>query len=174
MKPWMFALVFGRRPQLVTVTFTSSAVWPAPAGLTVIDSAVGKGAPGSPGSPDAQSWSAVYDTIFYRKDGTQELSSSSGNGLGPIPGPSGCDPYQPLPGSDIYNGFVSCVAYSDTSGGGSSPTTGASATGFGRTFPGGLGGAAPPTAYSNVPVTPGTSYSITVPSGGSITITYYI
>jgi len=74
----------------------------------------------------------------------------------------------------VYVGYTECTYYTDTSGGGSSPTTGPSATGFGRTFPGGLGGAATPTAYSNVPVTPGTSYSITVPSGGSITITYYI
>lgn len=52
-------------------------------------------------------------------------------------------------------------------------TTGASATGFGKTFPGGVGGAATVTNFSNVPVTPLSSYNVVVPAGGSITITYY-
>lgn len=52
-------------------------------------------------------------------------------------------------------------------------TTGASATGFGRTFPGGTGGAASTTTFGATAVTGGQSYSVIVPSGGSITITYY-
>lgn len=52
------------------------------------------------------------------------------------------------------------------------PSTGASTTGFGKDFPGGTGGPASPTTYNNVAVTPGASYSIIVPSGGSLTITY--
>lgn len=51
-------------------------------------------------------------------------------------------------------------------------TTGASTTGFGKTFAGGIGGAATPATYINVAVTSGTSYTLVVPSGGSITITY--
>lgn len=54
---------------------------------------------------------------------------------------------------------------------GTSPTTGASSTGLGKTFVGGS-----PTAvsssYSNVAVVAGTAYPIVVPAGGSITITY--
>ena len=40
-------------------------------------------------------------------------------------------------------------------------------------FPGGDGGPAGTTTFTNVAVTPGTSYSIVVPSGGSVTLQYY-
>ena len=57
---------------------------------------------------------------------------------------------------------------------------GAAATGVGKTFPGGtnnfatgIGGPYPTTNFSNVAVTPGASYSIVVPSGASISISYY-
>lgn len=60
-------------------------------------------------------------------------------------------------------------------------SAGTAATGFGKTFPGGtLTGSEPTrtavaastTTFTNVPVTPGASYAIVVPSGGSLTITY--
>lgn len=60
-------------------------------------------------------------------------------------------------------------------------SNGAATTGVGKTFPGGtLSGSAPyrtavaavTTTFTNVPVTPGVSYPIVVPSGGSLTITY--
>jgi hypothetical protein len=57
---------------------------------------------------------------------------------------------------------------------------GTAATGVGKTFPGGtydfatgIGGAAPTTTFSNVTVTPSSSYSIVVPSGGQIAISFY-
>lgn len=54
-------------------------------------------------------------------------------------------------------------------------SSGSATTGFGYTFAGGTASA--PTAvavtHSNVPVTPGASYSLVIPAGGSITITYY-
>lgn len=51
---------------------------------------------------------------------------------------------------------------------------GASASGFGQSFPGGgAGSPAPTTSAANVAVVPLQSYQIVVPSGGSITITYY-
>jgi hypothetical protein len=50
-------------------------------------------------------------------------------------------------------------------------TTGASTTGFSQTFPGGAGGAASTTTYTNVAVTPGTTY--TVVNNGALTIQYY-
>lgn len=53
------------------------------------------------------------------------------------------------------------------------PTTGASTTGFGFTFAGGVGGPATPVTYNNVSVTPGVSYNLVIPSGGSIVIQYY-
>lgn len=58
---------------------------------------------------------------------------------------------------------------------------GTAATGLGKTFPGGtLSGSEPyrttvpatTTTFTNVVVTPGATYSIVVPSGGSLTITY--
>jgi hypothetical protein len=60
-------------------------------------------------------------------------------------------------------------------------SAGTATTGFGKTFSGGtLTGTipyrtavpAPTTTFTNVAVTPGASYSIVVPSGGSLTITY--
>ena len=57
---------------------------------------------------------------------------------------------------------------------------GAASTGVGKTFPGGTydfptgtGGPAPTTTFTNVTVTPSSSYSIVVPSGGQIAISYY-
>lgn len=60
---------------------------------------------------------------------------------------------------------------------------GTATTGFGKTFPGGtLTGsepyrttvAPPTTTFTNVAITPGTTYSIVVPSGGSLVISYYV
>ena len=62
-------------------------------------------------------------------------------------------------------------------------SAGTATTGFGRTFPGGtLTGTVPfrtavapsTTTFTNVAITPGTTYNIVVPSGGSLTITYYV
>jgi hypothetical protein len=52
-------------------------------------------------------------------------------------------------------------------------TTGASTTGFGLTFTGGVGGAATPSTATKVTVTPGAGNVLVIPAGGSITITYY-
>lgn len=62
-------------------------------------------------------------------------------------------------------------------------SAGTATTGFGRTFPGGtLTGTEPfrttvapsTTTFTNVVITPGTTYNIVVPSGGSLTITYFV
>lgn len=62
-------------------------------------------------------------------------------------------------------------------------SAGTATTGFGRTFPGGtLTGTEPyrttvapsTTTFTNVAITPGATYSIVVPSGGSLTISYYV
>lgn len=51
---------------------------------------------------------------------------------------------------------------------------GAASTAFGLSFPGGAANTpASPVDFQNVAVTPGTAYSIVVPAGGFITITYY-
>lgn len=53
-----------------------------------------------------------------------------------------------------------------------SATTGASTTGFSKTFAGGVGVSATSTTYTNVAITASTGYPIVVPTGGYITITY--
>ena len=55
---------------------------------------------------------------------------------------------------------------------------GSASTALGYTFPGGAysggtGYPATPATYNNVPVAPNTSYSIVVPSGGQVQISYY-
>jgi len=68
--------------------------------------------------------------------------------------------------TDTYNGWdLRCDVYV-------AATTGSDTTGFSKTFSGGVGGAASGTTYNDVAITPGASYSLVVPSGGSITITY--
>lgn len=52
-------------------------------------------------------------------------------------------------------------------------TTGANATAFGQTFPGGFEAPATETTFTNLAVTPGGSYPITVPVGGGIVTVYY-
>jgi hypothetical protein len=51
-------------------------------------------------------------------------------------------------------------------------TTGAVSTGFGKTFPGGVGGAGTPVTHNSVVVTPGSTYNIVVAAGGAVQITY--
>ena len=55
----------------------------------------------------------------------------------------------------------------------SSPeTTGGTSSAFGNTYPGGVGGAATPITTTNVSVTPGQTYGITVGAGGYVTFQY--
>lgn len=51
-------------------------------------------------------------------------------------------------------------------------TTGASASGFGKSFPGGVGGAAETLTFDDVSVTGGAPYQLVIPTGASISITY--
>lgn len=78
-------------------------------------------------------------------------------------------------GSTVYYASLTCFTYY---GGGAhyvGPTTGASATAFGKVFPGGAGGpATAQTTFAGVPVTAGINYSVVVPPGGTLTITYYL
>lgn len=138
--------------------------------VTVLETLTGRGGVGQPGSPGSQSYSYEQTIVYDRRDGGQDFNSQNGNGSGPIPGPGGCT-YTSTPGSTIYTGYTQCVYYTDTSSGGSSPTTGPSTTAFGRTFPGGTGGAASSRTDLKVPVTPG-NYTIFVAAGGTLSYTY--
>jgi len=90
------------------------------------------------------------------------------------PQTSGNITYSSLSGAD---GWI-IDAYGYVPGG-----VGASSTALGKTFPGGgytgtypngTGQAATTTTFTNVPVTPGASYPIVVPSGGFVTLEYYV
>lgn len=77
---------------------------------------------------------------------------------------------------DIDQWFISVYGY--VAGGVGTPSTalgqtfpGGSYTG---TYPNGTGNAATTTTFTNVAVTPGTSYPIVVPSGGQVTLQYFV
>lgn len=53
-------------------------------------------------------------------------------------------------------------------------STGAAATGFGKTFPGGFDGPASFTTFTKVAIVPGQAYPVSIPVGGSIIISYYV
>lgn len=84
----------------------------------------------------------------------------------------------PLSGSLSYPGSFSYAAVGDVIYPGGA---GANTTGFGYTFTGGgvsgsypnqVGSPASPASYTNVPVTPGASYALSIPGDGYITIQY--
>jgi hypothetical protein len=107
--------------------------------------------------PSTSNWrvSAISFSGTVRRIGTVALSGSM-----PSSGTA------PTPPATIQEAFCTNIEFFN------SPTTGAPTTAFGYSFPGGTGGAATPVTYNNVPVTPGASYSIVVPAGGSVSITY--
>jgi hypothetical protein len=118
---------------------------------------------------------------MYRRTGgidyvEENVPGWPGVPLGQVPS-NYCDPAVPEKdpsqgGSAVYYQTMKCYYFGVRTVGGSPATTGASATGFGKVFPGGTGGAAADTSFANVPVTALASYPVSVPVGGSITITY--
>lgn len=170
MSPWLLALI-GGGAEPKTKTFLANETWPAPAGVTFLLSAEGKGAPG--GSASSRS---VYDrttnTFYQRRDDGSLDTVFNGTTFG-IPGTAPapfCDPVVTTPDDPTYVGHRTCYEFTNRQVA-TPPTTGASTTGFGKTFPGGTGGPATLTAYTNVPVA--ASNDIVVPAGGSLTISYY-
>tara|TARA_B110000908_G_C10215883_1_gene432797 strand:+ start:588 stop:1256 length:669 start_codon:yes stop_codon:yes gene_type:complete len=98
--------------------------------------------------------STIYSNHSVRRTGTVGLISNMPT--------SGTVPTSSIPYSFVH---LTHIQYFD------SANTGASTTGFGFTFVGGSIVASGVT-HTNVPVTAGASYSLVVPAGGSITITY--
>lgn len=212
----------GAGTTLQTVTFTSNSTWVAPAGVSLVTTASGYGAPGEtvpgswsgglvnggfvaysyentnfPGSPsNTPTYAEVtstanatlasinsssadrtvsYTVIVYdynpNTDGTSVsyfTTSYRARGLASAwIGPWDNTSNNLVKG--VGNGwYIQIERYYE-----GYTTQGASSTAIGRTFPGGDGGPAGTTTYTNVSVTPGTSYSIVVPSGGSVTLQYY-
>ena len=169
----MMALAASGGGTLVTKTYTFSQTVTIPAGVSNLALVSGQGAPGSPADSYYQQVYTEQPVYYYSRT---DLGGGVTVSRGPIsyrggPTPANyCDPM-------VVNGNAStqtCYEFVDKSSYQSTPaTTGAAASGFGKTFPGGTGGPATPQSFKDVAVTPGQQFSITVPSGGSITISYY-
>ena len=172
------------------LTFTESQYWTSPAGARILQKLEGRGQDGKPAS-GAHSYVNGYN---YRQvdyverhypgggSGTTEYPPfSSGFIEGPVPNNycttkvynSGTD----TPGdSATYYYSYTCMSffydYVDN-GNYQDATTGAAATGFDKVFAGGpLALPATSAVFYNVRIEPNTSYLITVPVGGSVTIEY--
>lgn len=188
MNPLLLIAAFGSRPKVLqTVTFNSNTTWPCPADVALLSAVVGHGTNGvgsTPGTPDTVTPGAKkthYETIYTRKDGTQEYVDG-GYGTWTDPKPANTHTTTYIGDfSTVYNFRDDYVTYTQdpdtvTPGTpGTAGSSGADATGFGKTFAGGTPSAptAATTSYPNVAVTPGSSNTIVVPAGATIQITYY-
>lgn len=162
---------------LQTQTFTSNTTWVAPVSTAVLESLTGQGGSGTPAYTVDGYHYFKYNRQYgqRRSDGVWEMIDEeiTTHFAENVPADY-CDPI--ITSGDVeYSAYQRCYDYisfgTDTQE--VPATTGASTTGFGKTFVGGTGGAATPVTYNNVAVTSGASYSLVIPSGGSITITYY-
>lgn len=162
-------------PVLVTKTFTANGTLAIPANVVSVNLS-GFGARGSDASEvliDAYT-TTITTTLTRRDGGPSEYTVVDGGLSYGNPRSDYCDPPRAL-ASPTYSTARDCYAFSDASYYESQPaTTGASATAIGKSFPGSTGNTAPAiTTFNNVAVTPGGSYNVVVPAGGSITISYY-
>lgn len=181
MNPLLLLAMFGRKLELQTVTFNANATWVAPAGVTLLASVIGHGVNGTPDTtytePSTYTLTTTGTEVFDNGASTGSVTTT----VEPATATSSVPAYFCYPFTEYtLNGHFNrtfCYEYSKQTipgaSGGSPATTGANATGFGITFPGGVGGTAPTTTYNNVAVTPATSYPLVVPSGATIQITYY-
>jgi hypothetical protein len=182
MSPWLFALLNKSRVQ-VTQTYSANATWTAPLTTSSIDTASGKGAAGTPGQAaydDPSTTNNVkLEQYYYRRidGGPDDTSTIKYNNAWSGTQPDNTSETGPISDGVHYEVTLITTYFVETTPGAHHdaipPTTGASTTAFGKTFPGGTGGAASTTTFSNIAVTPGGSYSIVVPSGGLITFTYW-
>jgi hypothetical protein len=187
MNPAVQAVICGRRRVQVTKTFPiGTTTWTAPTTTSRIDSASGygaAGAPGDPGTPDTITSKKVTHNynVYIKRDGSGSDYTDQGYTDGwPPDGQAYYDNVQTYSESDstVYSGsenYHNPEMQTTTIPGtpATDPTTGAPTTAFSRSFPGGTGSGASVTTLTNLIVTPGASYSIVVPTGGSLTITYY-
>lgn len=173
--------------RLTSQTFSAGSYnWTAPGTTSRIASMTGVGSPGQASYQDPSGWQATSTTTQIRRDGG--ANSVNSNTAAPVTNGSAkpsnyCDPVQYYCnpntdtnctiGSTVYSSSQTCYSYSTYTGASHASTTGASTNAFGKTFPGGNGGAGTNTTFTNVAVTSGSSYPITVPTGGTLTISYY-
>lgn len=158
--------------KVLTITVNQNFV--VPPGVTKVNIS-GSGARGVDGNQ--------YYVQRYRQDQYDEFYARPGYlnnsvltvtrfGDGAVP-TNYCTAFTETPNDPIYEGYRICLYHSDASYLAGTPTsTGATATAFGKSFPGSYGNTAPQVlTFTDVAVTPGTTYPI-APNGGSITITY--
>lgn len=171
-------------PTTYTKTFTKNETLVMPVGVSVLDAVVGNGAPGKPAiSGTVELYTHIVHSLFRRAGGIDYVEGDvpgwTGTGTGSGNGSDYCDPIVVYPdpdhgGNTVYYQELVCYYYRARTVGGSPATTGASASGFGKVFPGGVGKPATAVTYNNVAVTALASYPVVVPAGGSITITYKV
>lgn len=115
---------------------------------------------------------AIYDG--YLNTGTYTLTSAQTTFSDAVPGTASMwtSPGWHVSGAVLGNDYgYSAVQYTQEYT--IPPTTGANTTGFGKTFAGGAGGPAATASFTDVAVIENTAYAVTVPAGGSLTISYY-
>lgn len=173
----MMMLAACRSRTLKTQTFTSNTTWVAPATTSLLETLTGKGGTGT-AAYTREGYSYVErNEAQGRLRSTGEWvvrSSTTGVGFSTSYPTDGCGPSVPTD-DETYSAYRSCSYYSSISADTEvvPATTGGTTTGFGKTFVGGTGGAATPATHNAVAVTSGASYPLVIPTGGSITITYY-
>lgn len=176
MNPAVQAVICGRRRQQVTQTFTGNATWPAPLTTSRIETASGYGGRGTNGTP---SNSYIYETqtIYQtrRSDGVREVAYTNRYLIAFNNNSAYCNAVFNTPSDPTYSSNQTCYTYDGFfTSPGTPATAGASTTAFGKTFQGSTGNVTPATTtFSAVAITSGASYSIVVPTGGSLTITYF-
>lgn len=174
------ARIFRRRiiipASTVTVIFNSSQSWTVPTGVTNLVTMSGKGQKGTSGLGDRFYTTYTYVTVTY-EPGYGTNSEAGPNYAGKT--------YSSTTPADYctteYESFsrkttrVCYSHYTDFDEG--TPTTGASTTFIGSTvnkaFPGTTGNVTvPTTTFNNTAVTAGEVVTVTVPTSGTLTITY--
>lgn len=204
MKAWMLALLAGNSaPTVVTLT-SSNTSYTVPHGVNRLESVVGYGGDtvtrlvlsvgvtysatgtGVPGSGPA-TWDSLQGQV------SSNLSSMGAGGSPTIQQssftayPDGTTSAVSSNSATLSDVIAGTAAHSSVDGWSTTgpitasgtaairyQETGPATTGFGFTFPGSTGSPVTPVQHNGVAVTGGTSYPLSIPAGGSITITYYL
>lgn len=174
----LMLLAFGSKSakKVFTATFTANGTWVCPAGVTAADIS-GYGARGTNAQSNRVNCYYRNQTIYATRRSDNLDDVIPGNReffIGVIPGPAYCTPYTSTPSDTRYSQNRTCYSYDDASYTNNTPaSTGASATGLGKTMPGSYTNVQQTTtSFTGVVVTPGTSYPIVVPFGGTVTISW--
>lgn len=169
------ARIFRRRSiaSLVTQTFLpADTSFTIPTGVTNLISVSGKGAMGTTTQGDP--YYSIYKEVTVDYDPGYGTDTHTGPSyIGRVYNQSAPDDYCDTTYSSVdHKRTTTCYTHFNRSGT-ITNTTGASATGFDKTFPGSVGATAvTTTSFNDVPATPGAVKTLSIPTGGSITITY--